>query len=263
MQVDARAGGVASSEGSPDVRIALGKQVYRGGDDVAVDAEAAGASGDALVTLESAQGAQAQVVSTGSGRASAHFRAADATGELRVGAAFVRDGAIEWATVPLGLDAPGRPQFVPLALDHEATYAPGEAAKISFRSPTAGRGTLVVRLSRGEPSGTALFDSAPALLAIGVTATQTSAAAAATWHPWVDSTGDHAQVLGFVRRTQPPQQISLAQAESHAVSWSVERAAGDAFAVQMPAQSGRYTLSVLEISDDGSVSAGSSGVVVR
>ncbi|MBV8373564.1 MAG: hypothetical protein JOY69_09905, partial [Candidatus Eremiobacteraeota bacterium] len=54
-----------------------------------------------------------------------------------------------------------------------------------------------------------------------------------------------------------------AQAESRAVSWSVARAVGGTFAVAMPAQSGRYTLSVLEISDDGSVSAGSSGVVVR
>ncbi|MGA8533049.1 MAG: hypothetical protein WB615_02945 [Candidatus Tumulicola sp.] len=263
VQVDARATGTASWQGSADVHVALGKPVYRGGDDVAVDAVAPGSVGDALITLESAQGAQAEVVSTADGRASAHFRAVDATGELRVGSAFVRDGAIQWTTVPLGLDAPGRPQFAPLALDHEASFTPGEAASISLHGVSSGGGTLVVRVSSGEPSGSALFDSAPALLAVGVAATQTSAPAAATWHPWVDSTGDHAQVLGFVRRTQPPQQISLAQAETRAVSWSVERASGAAFAVQMPVQSGRYTLSVLEISDDGSVSAGSSGVVVR
>ena len=120
-----------------------------------------------------------------------------------------------------------------------------------------------MRISRGEPSGSAQFDSAPALLAIGVAATQTSAPAAVTWHPWVDSTGDHAHVLGFVRRTQPPDRLLLAQAESQAVSWSVQRTGGDALDVQMPSQSGRYTLSVLEIADDGSVGAGSSGVVVR
>ncbi len=262
-QVDARASAGSSEEGSADVHVTLAKPVYRAGDDVSVDAVAPGAVGDGLISFESAQGAQAAVVSTAGGRASAHFRAADATGELRVGAAFVRDGAIEWATVPLVLDAPGRPNFVPLAFDHDASFAPGQAATIAFHGASSGNGTLVVRLSRGDPSGTATFESAPALLAIGVASTQTSAPAAATWHPWVDSTGDHAQVLGFVRRTQPPQQISLAQAESHPVSWSVERASGDAFAVQMPAQSGRYTLSVLKISDDGSVSAGSSGVVVR
>ncbi len=263
VQVDARATGATSQEGSPDVHVSLGRPAYRGGDDVSVDAVAPGSSGDSLITFESAQGAQAAVVATSNGRASAHFRAADATGELRVGSAFVRDGAIEWATVPLVLDAPGRPEFAPLVLDHDASYAPGQAATIAFRSTPSGGGTIAVRLSRGDPSGTALFDSAPALLAIGVAATQTSAPAATTWHPWVDSTGDHAQVLGFVRRTQPPPQIALAQAESHPISWSVERTTGDAFAVQMPAQSGRYNLSVLRISDDGSVSAGSSGVVVR
>jgi len=203
------------------------------------------------------------VVPADGGRASAHFRAADAAGELRVGAAFVRDGTIEWASVPLDLAAPGRPQSASLDLDRDATFAPGAAAKISLRPPGRGAGTLVVRISRGQPSGGARFDSAPALLAVGAAATQTSASAAGTWHPWVDSAGDHAQVLGFVRRTQPPREISLAQAETPAVSWSVTRAGGGAFSVTMPERSGRYTVSVLQISDDGSVSAGSSDVVVR
>ncbi|MEO6834287.1 MAG: hypothetical protein ABI231_00030 [Candidatus Tumulicola sp.] len=264
VQVDARAAGAATADrSSENVRVALDKAVYRSGQEVAVDASAPGSSGDALITLESALGCAASVVPTNGGHATAHFRAVNATGELRVGSAFVADGAIEWATVALGLEAPGRPQLVSLALDRDASFAPGEAAKVSFRGAPAGLGTLVVRISRGEPSGSALFDSAPALLAIGVAATQTSAPAAVTWHPWVDSTGNHAQVLGFVRRTQPPPQSSLAQAETRAVSWSVARASGDAVAVQMPAASGRYTLSVLRISDDGSVSAGSSDVVVR
>ncbi|MBV8117338.1 MAG: hypothetical protein JOZ01_05140 [Candidatus Eremiobacteraeota bacterium] len=263
VQVEARALGASPDQGSADVHLTLGKPLYRGGDDVAVDAVAPGSSGDALVTLESAAGTQPQVVGTANGRASAHFRATNATGELRVGSAFVRDGALEWATTPLGLEAPGRPQLVSLALERDASYAPGEAAKISFAGDAPGVGTVVVRVSRGAPSGGAQFDSAPALLAVGAAATQSSAPASTTWHPWVDSTGDHAQVLGFVRKTQPPSQLSLAQAESRAVSWSVARAVGGTFAVAMPTQSGRYTLSVLEISDDGSVSAGSSGVVVR
>jgi len=261
--VDAHAVGSAPGAGSGDVRVSLGKTLYHNGDDVVLDAQAPQSSGDALLTLESAQGVQADIVGSNGGRAQAHYRASDATGELRAGAAFVRDGAIEWATVPLVLEAPGRPQLVSLALNGDGSFAPGAAAKVSFGDAAPSRGTVVVRISRGEPSGSAQFDSAPALLAIGLTSTQTSAPAAVTWHPWVDSTGDHAHVLGFVRRTQPPDRLSLSQAESQAVSWSVERADGDAFAVQMPAQSGRYTLSVLEISDDGSVRAGSSGVVVR
>jgi hypothetical protein len=261
--VDAHAAASSLGGGSGDVRITLGKTQFRSGDDIAVDASAAQSSGDTLITLESAQGVQAAVVPNAGGRASAHFRAADTTGELRVGATFVRDGAIEYATLPLTLDAPGRPELATLSLGGDGTFAPGQSAKISFHDAAPAAGTVVVRVSRGEPSGTAQFDSAPALLAIGVAVTQSSAPAAATWHPWVDSTGDHAHVLGFVRRTQPPEGLSLAQAESQAVSWTVQRASGDAFDVQMPAQSGRYTLSVLEIADDGSVRAGSSGVVVR
>jgi hypothetical protein len=248
--------------GSADVRIDLDRAAYRSGDPVTVDASAPGAQGDALITLESALGVQATVVGTNGGHAVAHFRAVDATGQLRVGAAFVRGGAIGWGSVALGLDAPGRPQYVPLTLVR-SDFAPGEAASVSLRGGTHGEGTLVVRISRGTPSGSALFDSAPSLLEIGVATTQTSAPAAVTWHPWVDSTGDHAQVLGFVRRSQPPQSVELAEAETQAVSWSVNRSNDASIAVQMPAASGRYTLSVLDISDDGSVTAGSSSVVVR
>jgi hypothetical protein len=248
--------------GSGDVHIALDKTAYRSGDSVAVDASAPGALGDALVTLESALGVQATVVSTNGGHAIAHFKAVDATGQLRVGAAFVRDGAIAWNGTALGLVAPGRPQYVPIALVR-SDFAPGEAASIPLRDQTRAAGTVVVRISRGTPSGSALFDSAPSLLEIGVATTQSSAQAAVTWHPWVDSTGEHAQVLGFVRRTQPPNTVELAQAETQAVSWSVARATNGTIDVQMPAQSGRYTLSVLAISDDGSVSAGSSSVTVR
>jgi hypothetical protein len=262
VQIETQAGAVAAESGSANVRIDLDKPTYASDDTVAVQAGAPGSAGDALITLESALGAQASVTPVADGRASAHLRAADATGELRIGAAFVRDGAIEWTTVPLGLDAPGRPVTRSLALEHP-DFSPGESANVSFRDAAAGGATMVVRISRGAPSGSALFDTAPGLLAIGLAATQTSAPDGVTWHPWVDSTGDHAQVLGFVRRTQPPQEVSLAEAATQDVSWSVQRATAGVVAVQMPAASGRYTLSVLEISDDGRVSAASSSITVR
>jgi hypothetical protein len=262
VQVDLQANASTAAGGSANVRVALDKGTYRAGDNVSIDAAAPGSTGDALITLESALGAQTVVTPVSGGRALAHVRAVDATGELRVGASFVSDGAIEWTTVPLGLDAPGRPVSRPLALDR-LDFAPGESANVSLRDSSSGGATLVVRISRGSPSGSALFDSAPGLLAVGLAATQTSAPDGVTWHPWVDSTGDHAQVLGFVRRTQPPQEVSLAEAATQDVSWSVQRANAGVVAVQMPAQSGRYTLSVLEISDDGRVSAASSAITVR
>lgn len=261
VQIDPNAT-LSTIEGStPNVRVTLDKSSYRAGEEIVVDANAPGSQGNALITLESALGVQVRVLRASGGHAVARLRAVDAAGELRVGAAFVHDGTIEWNTVPLVLSAPGRPRFAHVALA-STQFAPGETAHVALDGAAATRGTFVVRISRGEPSGSALFTSAPTLLAIGVTTTQNSAPEMLTWHPGVNSTGDRAQVLGFVRRTQPPE-TSLAQADTAAVAWSVARGGPDGIALALPARSGQYTVSVLDIGDDGSVSAGSSTVVVR
>jgi hypothetical protein len=262
VRIDPQAADASTDGGSANVRVGLDHSAYRPDEDITVDADAPGSRGDALITFESALGVQLRVVKTAGGHAVAHLRAVDAAGELRVGAAFVRDGAIEWSGVPLALSAPGRPRAAQLAVAG-AQFAPGEAAKVRFDGDSFGSGTFVVRISRGTPTGSARFASAPSLLAIGVTTTQNSAPETVTWHPWVNSTGDRAQVLGFVRRTQPPPELALAQAETGAVSWNVARADAAGIAVELPARSGRYDLSVLGIADDGSVTAGSSIVMVR
>ncbi len=259
--VDAQAATATTDGRSPDVHVSLDKGRYRPGDDVVVEADTAGSQGEALVTLESELGVQATLVKISGGRAVARLRAANAAGDVRVGAAFVHDGSIAWSTAPLALSAAGRPYFSSVVLG-QAQFAPGEAATVSLDGASGAQGTVVVRISRATPSGSAVFTSAPSLLAIGVTSTQSSAPQSVTWHPWVDSTGDHAQVLGFVRRTQPPEAL-LVQAETNAVSWSVARADAAKIAVLLPQSGGRYTISVLDISDDGSVSAGSSTLVVR
>jgi hypothetical protein len=221
-----------------------------------------GAAGDALITLESALGSQTVVARVNGGRAESSMKVNDAPGDLRVGAVFVRDGAMEWTSVPLAVDAPGRPEFVPLGID-AAQFAPRASASVTLRDAGSTPGTTIVRISRGAPSGSALFDSAPSLLAVGVAATELSAPAGRTWHPWVDSTGDHAQVLGFVRRTQPPQDLTLSEADTQVVSWSVIHDSGNVLPVQLPQSRGRYTLSVLKITDDGRVVAASSSIVVQ
>jgi hypothetical protein len=262
VRIDPQASQISNDGGSPDVHIRLDRSSYRSDEEVAVDARADGARGAALITFESALGVDARVARVGGGAAASRLRAANAAGDLRIGAAFVRDGAIEWTTVPLELSAPGRPQSAALALGAEE-FAPGAAAHVRLDGADVGSATFVVRVSRGAPSGSALFASAPFLLDVGVTTTQNSAAGNATWHPWVNSTGEHAQVLGFVRRSEQPPDVALAQAETDALSWSVARAHGGGVAVELPDRSGSYNLSVLALSDDGSVSAGSSTVLVR
>ncbi len=262
IDIGSQASRDTSDAGSANAHISLDRNVYHTGEEVHAGASLPGASGEAFVTLESALGVQTTVVASNGGHAEGQFRVSDAPGDLRVGAAFVHDGAIEWTSVPLEVDAPGRPQFVPLTLDH-TEFAPGSSTTVSLRDTRPGPGTMVVRISRGAPSGSALFDTAPSLLAVGLAATEISAPSGQTWHPWVDSTGDHAQVIGFERRGTPPQDLTLAQAQTQAISWNVVRDDGAPLSVQLPLARGRYTLSVLKISDDGRVTAGSSAIVVQ
>lgn len=259
VRVDPQASGISTGGESPSVHVRLDRTSYRADEDVTVDAQGDGSHGQALITFESALGIEARVVHVNNGSVVARLRAANAAGDLRIGAAFVRDGSIEWTTIPVELAAPGRPQFATIALGSDE-FAPGAPAHARLDG-ARGSGTFVVRVSRGVPSGSALFATAPSLLDVGVTATQNSAAGSATWHPWVNSTGEHAQVLGFVRRSEPPPELALAQAETETLSWSVGRANDGGLAIELPDRSGSYDLSVLELSDDGSVSAGSSTTV--
>ena len=251
-----------SLNGSANVRITLDRSIYRAGDEAHIDASLDGAQGEALLTLESASGAQTVVAPVHDGRAVASLRIADAPGDLRVGAAFVRDGAIAWTSVPLTLDAPGRPMNASIAIP-SGRLAPGIPVNVALRDVTTGAATTIVRISRGAPSGGALFESAPALLAVGLAATQVSAPEGQTWHPWVDSTGEHAQVLGFERRSSPPQNLSLEQADTQAVWWNVAHSDGGSIAVQVPSARGRYVLSILTITDDGRVISASSPITVE
>ncbi len=257
VQVDQQASGSDMSDASGDVRIALDRAGYSVGDAINVAAHLDGADGDALLSFEGAMGAQTLLAPASQGRATGTLHATDATGALAVGAAFVRDGSLEWNDVPVLLRAPGRPAA--LSLDLAPSYAPGAQAAIPVHG--AGQGTLVVRLSRGDPSGSARFDDLADLLAIGATTTQSSAPAGVTYHPWVDSTGQHAQVIGFERRSEPAGAV-LAQAASQTIAWSVAPAAAS-LALTMPHEPGRYVLSVLFLGTDGQVAAATENVVVQ
>lgn len=262
VRVEPQAAAPATDGASANVRIDLDRESYRPGDAITVTASAPGSQGNALITFESALGVEPHVAGVSGGRAGARLRAVDAAGDLRVGAAFVRDGTLEWNTVPIALVAAGRPRLDRLEVGN-AQFAPGRAAHVTFAGDSFHSGTFVIRISRGSPSGSARFGSAPALLAIGVTTTQNSAPESVAWHPWVNASGEHAQILGFVRRSQPPPELSVAQAETQAVAWDVIRSQGNALAVELPSRSGSYELSVLGIADDGSVTAASSTITVR
>lgn len=250
------------SAGSQSVAISLDRKRYSAGEEARITASLPDASGNAAITLESATGTVVRIVPVRAGRASATLRVADAPGVLAVGAAFVRDGALQWDTVPLVVDAPGRPLSAPLILD-KAAYDPGATAHAHIAEVRAGDGTLVVRVTNGTPTGSALFETAPDLLAFGATATQDSAVDGASWHPWVDSRGEHPVIQTFARRSAPPADLTLTQADTASVYWKIDRNAGDAVAFPVPQTPGKYVLTLLKIGDDGRVTAASSDLVVQ
>lgn len=262
LQVEPQTMQIQSAQGSQNVEIALDRKRYTAGEDAHIAASLSGANGSAVITLESATGTQVRVVPVQHGRASATMRIADAPGVLAAGAAFVREGALQWDTVPLVLDAPGRPLSAPLVLDRGA-YVPGAIAHAKIGDVRAGDGTLIVRLTKGAPTGSATFVNAPDLLAIGTTATQDSAVGGASWHPWVDSSGEHAVIQTFARRSAPPADLTMTQADTASIYWKVDRNAGDAVDVPVPQAPGKYVLTLLKIGDDGRVTAASSDLVVQ
>ncbi len=247
-------------DASSTVRVTSDRSRYRAGEAIAITGTDAGAQGDALITLDGAEGTQATVAAQRGGVASASFRARDDAGQILAGAAFVHRGTLEWNASPISVDAPGQAVIAQIVLD-KSSYAPGERATAHVGGE--GGATYVVRVSRGEPSGDALFSTLGDVLAVGVSSTQTSAPPATTWHPWVDASGSHAQVYGFESRGSAPPTVGLAQADSQPVSWSVLRSASGVIAVPSPEQPGSYTLSILRIFDDGRIAAASSNLTVR
>lgn len=261
IQVEPQTMLMRSTQRDVHIHIALNRTTYRPGQPVHVDARLPGAQGDAVLTLESATGTAVRVVPIHDGTANTTFKATDGVGLLAIGAAFVRAGAVQWSTIPIQIDAPGRPQAAVLHLDRSG-YAPGGMAQLSIGGH-AGRGTLVVRVTKGAPTGSASFRNAPGMLAVGTTTTQDSAADGTAWHPWVDSTGSHPVIQTFERRTAPPADLTMTDADPQSVYWSIGQSSADVVRVPVPQKAGRYTVSVLKIGDDGRVSAGHGELVVQ
>jgi hypothetical protein len=260
VHVDPQLPAVAVGGAAPNVRIGLDHSVYRAGDVMTIRGSDGGAQGDVLLSFDDAAGFAATVTPQRNGTADATFRTTDAAGTISASAAFVRDGTLEWNAIPVSVDAPGRGIDASIVLD-AVDYAPD--AKVHIQFDESGVGTVAIRISRGAPSGGALFESLSGVLGLDLTTTQTTAPSGVTWHPWVDSSGSHAQIYGSERRGAPPADPTLAQADSQAVYWAVVRGEESALTVPAPSSPGRYTLSLLKIYDDGRIAASSSNLVVR
>jgi uncharacterized protein YfaS (alpha-2-macroglobulin family) len=251
---------------SADVTLKLDKDRYKLADHIDVNATLNGAYGSALFTVEGARIADTRVVSASGGHASARLSLANATGTVRIGVAFVKDGAVYTSDFPVAIDGPGYPRVTALSADR-GNYTPGATAHISIQDGGEQSGSLLaVRVSDGRPSAGASFDNAPAILSAGGTTTQDPASSDPSWHAYVAPAGSKAQdIFGADNNVRPvaAPDNSLAISAPHAIVWRVGQNEGDAFNVDLPAQPGRYVVSVLKISDDGDVGAASLAVSVQ
>ncbi len=191
------------------------------------------------------------------------FSARNAPGSLQVGAAFVRDGQLRWNAIPVALLGAGRPQSISMHLDGDH-FAPGAHALLKIDEAKSADRTIIVRMSSGVPSGSARFDGAPGLLSIGEAASQDTAPQRAEWHAWVDAAPAHASTLTFDRGASArPEDVSIADAGSQNVYWSLQQSSLGNIQIPMPLTAGSYTLSILEFGADGHIAASTTPVTVR
>jgi hypothetical protein len=249
-----------------DVALSLDKVRYRPGDRLALAARAPGASGDALLSLEGARTYATRLASVSNGEAAATVQLGDPQGDVRVSAAFVRDGSIATAGRPVALDAPGHARLTELALD-KPSYAAGETAHVTIRDggPTQGGATFALRVADGRESGPALFDDAPDLLETGATSEQAPASADPEWHAYVQPARSKASDIFAAER---PRKVasdlpSIGVAAPRTLLWQVARADGATLDFAVPNERGHFVVSILKIADDGDVGAASLGFNVQ
>ncbi len=250
------------SRRSVEAQIVTDKPRYRAGERLHADASLGGASGDAFFDLEGARAMGEQTVPAGGGRGSAAFSVPETVGDAAVGAAFVRDGALEYATRRIAIDGPGHARATTLSSD-KAAYAPGSVAHVTIADGNERAGaTLAIRLADSLPANGASFEDATAVLAGTGTTTQNPTSADPAWHASVaPSRSTVVDLAGTGRGTAPVE--SLGAASDHPLLWRIDRADKEGFDVALPDKPGRYVVSVLKVSDDGDVGAATLAIEVR
>ncbi len=246
---------------SAELQIATDKSRYRIGEKLRVSASLAGAHGDAFVDFEGARAMGEQTVRA-DGRASAVFTVPETVGDAAIGVAFVRDGALEYATQRIAIDGPGHARATTLAAD-KPLYTAGSVAHVTIVDGNLqGGATLAIRLGDARASSGASFEDAAAVLAGTGTTTQNPASSDPAWHASVVPTRSTALDLSSNERSVPPAEPLGAPSE-RALLWRIDRVDREGFDLALPQAPGRYVVSVLKVSDDGDVGAATLAIEVR
>jgi hypothetical protein len=247
---------------SAEARVTTDKPRYRVGERLSVDASLGGANGDAFIDFEGARAMGEQTVPTSGGRASASFTVPETVGDAAIGVAFVRDGALEFATQRVAVDGPGHARLTAIAADR-ATYAPGSTAHLTIADGgERADATVAIRLADARSAGGASFEDAAAVLSGTGTTTQSPTSSDPAWHASVAPTRSTALDLAANERSAPSAE-TLGAASERALVWRIDRGVKEAFDLALPQTPGRYVVSVLKVSDDGDVGAATLALEVR
>jgi Alpha-2-macroglobulin bait region domain len=252
----------ARARRSAEARITTDKTRYRVGERLTADASLSGALGDAFVDFEGARAMGEQTVATSGGRASASFTVPETVGDAAIGVAFVRDGAIEYATQRIAIDGPGHVRVTSIAADR-ASYAPGSTAHLTIADGgQRSDATVAIRLADARSAGGASFEDAAAVLSGTGTTTQNPTSSDPAWHASVAPTRSTAVDLSANERTSPAAE-TLGAASERALVWRIDRGVKERFDLTLPQTPGRYVVSLLKVSDDGDVGAATLALEVR
>jgi hypothetical protein len=247
---------------SAEVQIVTDRARYRVGDRVQVDASLSGATGDAFIDFEGTRPLGEQTVNAPGGRARAAFAVPETVGDAAIGVAFVRDGALEYATQRILVDGPGHARATTLAADRP-TYAPGSIAHVTIADGDERAGaTLAIRLADARAADGASFEDAAAVLSGTGTTTQDSASTDPAWHASVAPRQSTALDLADNERSAPETGL-LGAASERSLLWRIDRTDKESFDLPLPETPGSYIVSVLKVSDDGDVGAGTLAIEVR
>jgi hypothetical protein len=255
--------GASSSSG--DVKITLDHPRQQPNEHTGITATLARATGDALITMESVRGVTPAVVPVQNGAATASLVVPETIGALAVGVVFVRDGALVDATLPLVVDGPGHQRQLTLTANHPF-YAPASTATITIvDGDDRSDATLAVRVSDRLAASGASFDDIAGVLSSAGTTTQNLASLDPPWHtavtPAKSTAGD---IFGSDRpRQSASTDTQIVAAKTRVLTWRIDRTTHATFDVPVPHDAGRYVLSIIKMTDDGDVGAGSIALTVQ
>jgi len=202
-----------------------------------------------------------QTAAAGSGHASAGFAVPRNGRDAAIGVAFVRDGAMEYATRP-DCDRRTRSRATTTLSADKAAYSPGSVAHMTIADGNERAGaTLAIRLA-DSVRRTALRSKTRRRCLAGPARRRRARPRRPGLARLVAPTRSTVVDFAGSERSAPQKRVARRRVGARLV-WRIDRADKEGFDLALPETPGRYVVSVLKVSDDGDVGAATLAIEVR